>query len=446
MSDLAAFRGKEPAQPAKGGAPDPIITDTPELDNNTGELRTPAADAADAQNGQQQQQKPAEKKEPLPPPSDTDRMKIFERMSGVRARESDGGEADDPPPADGAASADDNQGHQDGAPSDSRADDSFELVVNGKTVSRSIAEMAELSGLTADEIRAKPEMAKRFAQRELATQANLERSKTIVRNTSARTTDEDADNPPARSSAPNQGENRGADDDDHGQQDDRRDTNGEVDFQKLVEDIQIGDPKEAAEKLKNALSKVAESTSRKSVSEARVQDALATDQRATAAARQAFFKENPDIEKLVTDDPDSADILRSALTAERKVDLRKALLAEGMEPDDVNHALRTATAEEIERHHRIRRITGSPHVRPSSKAFLDAAFSRVAPVFGKPSRQAPQQDFQNTRQVRKDNLRTQPLRSSVPPATNAAEQKPSEGSSRKAAVAEMKAARGGKAR
>lgn len=442
-NDMASFGGQKDARQTK--AEDETGHDGTRDDDSAGTGRAPdphETDGGAGDNGEQQRQAPPE---PKGPPSDDVRNRIFAKMRNRNAEQDDDGAAGGDEGDGAAGGADDGATGGDKPAGETGADPDpnlLSLEVDGKKVSKSLEEIAVLTDLSVDEIKAKPQFATRLAQRELASQDRLERSKKLYREARSRETDDEVD--PPRRPAQNQGENDGSKDDATDQQPGSRKTNGlEEAAQKLVEDIQIGDPKEAAGKLVAFLDQVVSTNVSSHTSETRQSEAIAADRDQTQKAVLEFRDAHPELK----DKKYAGPAIAAGLLDEYRDDLRKAMLAEGVDPDQVEEDLRAANNEQIARAHQARRVTRDPNVRAIDRNFVEAAYKRVNSEFGS-SAGKTEQGLREERSARKDAMRTQPkTRSSVPPAHRGQQQQPADPVSvRKAAVRQMQGSRGQKSR
>lgn len=464
-SDMTAFRGRA----RQGDEADQQIADPVEDNPNprADSVRAPERGAAEDGDGgdqqTQQQQKPAE---PEKPQSDQARDRIFAKFGRKRAREA--GE-DAPEPDDETADEtrteqrqqrqgqDDQADQGDGAADQQRAaadetaddagadDGTIELAVDGKKLKKSIEEISVLADMSIDEVKANPARAAKYARREIASLNRLEKSKQILRDTTSRDSrnrSQDAGDDPARTEAQSQGGNAGSQDDASDRGADHRNPTGTVDFKKLAEDIQIESPEKVAAALENAFKLVAQSTSREVFNQSQQQDAVSADRATSGKAMKSFIDAHPELKGKQYIAP----AIAAGLIDEYRDDLREALIAEGdIDEDEIDAMLTKATTQDIAVAHRARRLARDPNVRAIDKTFIERAYKRVQTEMGG-SQQQQRQDFQQTRQSRKENLRTQPRRSSVPPANQAQQQQGDSTSLRKQAVARMQKDRGQKQR
>lgn len=390
-----------------------------------------------------EERKEPDEKPPTPrlTPFDEKRAKIAERFAPTRRGESIDTDLDfskpenvygklagpetepEPPPDPNREGADDATKKAPAEPGPS----AFEtLVVNGRTVTKTRAEIAALADMTEEEVASKPQLARKFAQRELATSENLERTR---RATPARQQDEGTrpDRP-----AQHQGDQTG-EDDDPDQRPAARDTSDAELWEKLVEDIQIGDPKEVAPKLAKALEQVAE----RRVTTNEQNQRRSTELNANISAVKEFLDEHPELEGKGA----VAAAISGKLDEEYRADLRSVLINEGETPADADAILAQAGRDDVRNAHLARRLDRNPHVRKIDKAMIATVYGKVRADFGVTDENSRPQQQGLSRQDRKDALPLQPRRASVPPATS---QAPSAPISRKAAVAEMAARTGRK--
>lgn len=422
---LDGFRAEEPNKGEVIERAAPPVDDDPNAQK---------PDPVDDKPGRAEQTKPGgaddgDDRLPLPTmsPSDRARAAIADRFSKHRddlPPERGAGDGDDPPD-EGADKDDETQKAPETGPSSLKGDEDPEkltLVVNGKSVTKTIAEVAQLADLTIDEVKAGPERAIKYARRELATLENVERSK--VRRDIPSRTEDDAARPNPKGQQPQ--------DDDNGQPDASRNPTGEVDFVKLAEAIQIEDPKVAGEKLREAMSAVAD----KRLSQGETSRLVNADRTTVSTATKEFLTENP----TVASNKFVQSAMATALYDEYRDDMEEALVkSDGLSPDEAADVLRQASNEQIAKAHQHRRLIGDPHVRPISKELLGKAYARVTEGLGTTRSQTQQQEFTTEREQRKAALPSQPRRASMPPAITPAPKKPI---TRSSAVAEMKVLRG----
>lgn len=384
------------------------------------------------------------------PPSDSMRDQIAARFSENRDQIGAGEDAGDDDGDQGGAD-DGAQQDQDGKAAKPAEDGGgkpggagqFDLVVNGKTIKKSISEVAQLADMTEDEVREAPERAIRFARRELATIENLDRSKRSQQrqpdNPGARTSSEDKGDDPARSSARSQGDDATGSRTKDDNRNDARNPSDDIDFVQLAEAIQLEDPKDVAEKLKNVFSKVANDAASQQLSSSRIEDAVKADRNSVRTAMNQFLDDHQDIQgkRYV------ASAIAGALIDEYRADIRSVLIDEGQDPAEVDAVLATAPADRVANEHMRLRIQQHPKVRQIDKGMIETAYGKVSSDFGGSPKQQQQnnQNLQTTRRERKEALTPQPRRANVPPATN----RPApQQASRSSAVAAMAAARGQK--
>jgi hypothetical protein len=425
---LKEFRGPEPTKATEDLPPTPPVAD------DDGAL-SPVADVKVAGVEEAKQADPPPPPAPKLSPFDAKRAKIAERFAPKRMAENTESDLDfaknenvygklagsgDPPPADAPVKDDVIEAPAKPGPSDSEAKpETITLVVNGKTMGKTLAEIAALADMTEDEVKADPTRAKRYAQKELAAEDNLERSR---RATPARQQD-DADARAARPD-PNQ-DRREAGNDGRDQPPVSRNTSDE-DLEKLIEDIQIGNPKDVAPKLAEVLDKIAESKVNKTKGDDLRRDELNSNISAVAD----FLKDHPELEGKNS----VAAAISGKLDEEYRADLRAALIQEGDSEQAADELLSKANRDDIRNAHLARRLNRNPHVRKIDKAMMESVYEKVRADFGVTGQAPQQQQQQLSRQDRKEVLPTQPRRASVPPATPPAPPAPI---SRKAAVAEM---------
>lgn len=376
------------------------------------------------------------------PPSDQMRDKIAARFDHAKVHEPGGendsgeGEGDEPPRR---AEGDGNEPPTAGAApeGDKPAGDKLTLKVFGKDHQKSIDEVAVLADMTPDEVRQFPAQAAKIAQKQMAADHRLEESRRIQREASSRLTSGEQDGRPAPR-APDQGRTEaGTDDDD--QQRGATETTVDETAKKLIEDIQIGSPEEAAAKLTEFLGRTVKSVTDKALSERQRNDAIIADQQNTRSAMKEFVDAHPDLKgkKYVPQ------AIAAGMVDEYREDLREAMIFDGVPAEEADDTLNQVSPADIINAHQKRRILDRhPKVRQIDRTFIEAAFKRVSSEIGQGSQQQNnQQDLQARRQERKENLTPQPRRASVPPAATPPAAKPQ---TRSAAVAELAAGRGQK--
>lgn len=462
--DDTARPGKESLKDFRGAEPDKDGDTAPTPPVNDDEGSPPPADVKVA--GTEDKSDPPAKAEapaPVKPanPFDAKRARISERFGAMRAKENGGGDTDlvnpdkiygnvtagpavdppdegDPPPGDKTETTPKTPASPGSSDSKPAADkpEQMTLVVRGKTVTRTLAEVASLSELSLDEVKADPQRAIRYAQKQMAGDLYLEETRQARRDTPSRTGPDNAGTRPA-SPAPEQ-ERPATGDDAPDQPQDRRRTSDE-DLAKLIEDIQIGDPKEIAPKLKAILAEAGRESASEVVQQNEGDRLLNNDRTNNVTAIKEFIADHPEVEGK----PIISSAMAEALYAEYREDLTKALVAEGMDQDEAADLVAKAEPDHVKNAHQRRRLGGDPNVRKIDKAMMESAYERVKSQFGvtgvAPTPKQPQ-DL-SARQQRKENLPQQPRRASVPPATPNAPPAPQ---SRRSIVAEMAQSRTGK--
>lgn len=438
---LNEFRGPEP-KPGDDPAPSLFVADD---DGSPAPLSEAPAGA--------ESPRPAEAPQPAPAPKvapfDDRRAKIAARFDERRKQESqdpdpavtnpggiygtlagEGSPAPEPPDDDGggkpAAPADDATPKAPATPGPSALEggakpEMMTLVVNGKTVTKSLAEVAALSDMSVDEVKAEPTRATRYAQKELAAEERLDKAQRILREIPSRSTDDAGARPASPGSIPGPTENG---DDAVDQQPGGRDTSAD-DLAKLIEDIQIGDPKEVGPKLKNLIEAAASGVVQQSQGNQLRQAELTSN---TTAVKE-FLDDHPE----AVGKPAIAAALGRQMDEEYRADIRTALLAEGRTEQEADEVLAKTPSAKLRNVHLDLRLERNPHVRRIDKAFVAETYDKVRADFGIPA-QTPNNPQPPSRQARKDVLPAQPRRASVPPATPPA---PTAPQSRRAVVAEM---------
>jgi hypothetical protein len=442
--DLADFRGREPA-PAKPGELPDQVADPPvsEDDASRGEHQPQqrGSERADARGAGEGDQPSAPERQMSP--GDQQRARIAERFSKNRDTilagkppEDDGGEENFERLA-GPDDADDG-GADDGAarkPGEEPAEpETITLAVNGKTITKTRAEVLALSGMTEDEYAAKPDLAKRFAQKELATSENLERSK-------------QPREIPSRADAAA----RAATDDDTGDDDaDRPTTEGDTslaDIEALVNDIQISDPKEVAPKLKSLFETVARQAATSTVEETEGQRRHRSELMDNANALKSFLDDHKEIGEV---DPTAIRAVSAAVATGLdelyREDLRSILISEGESEASADAILSSVSVSEIRSAHLRRRASGHPKARRIDKGLIETVYGKVQKAFGVPGSASQQRDPQRaSRAERKAGLQPQP-RSAAAPAQAPAQARSGDVPNRRATVAQMATRTGRKAR
>jgi hypothetical protein len=387
---------------------------------------------------------------PKGPPADDIRAKIFSRFDQRRAAQAAGETVplDGEPPPEGEADKEEEdkiaKAPAKSGPSDSEDEDdkpqTLTLKVNGKTIVKSIQEIAVLSDLTPEEVLEKPERAIRYAQIEVAKTHNLEEARRIRRETSSRQND-DAD----RTARPdlNQDRTKTGTQDVGDQSDPGRKTTGDMDFTKLVEDIQIASPEEAGQKLKDTIAAFVKNETTKTVSETEAGRIAREHTSGIIKSMNEFTAAHPEVK----DNPYIASAMTPALYDEYREDLIVAIQAEeGIDEAEARALVSEVGTEQIAQAHKARRMRGDPHVRQVDKAFFEKVYERVADGLGLKADQTKQQqtekqDFTQTREARKRALPQQPRRASTPLAPSPEQPKPL---TRSSVVQDMRRARGQK--
>jgi len=447
-SALDGFREAD-VKPGDDERPTPPGDDNPNAVDARGAADSdpPAADAKPPQDDD------TNKSEPKGPPADDVRSKIFSRFDQRREAQAKGetvpldGEPTPPPEGDGKIDETTPKAPAKPGPSDSGdtgdKPQTLTLKVNGKEITKSIQEIAVLSDLTPEEVLEKPERAIRYAQIEVAKTQNLDEARRIRRETPSRQIDDAAR--PARPD-PNQDRKPPGTEDASDQLDPDRKTTGDVDFTKLVEDIQIADPKEAGQKLKDAFETIAKTQANKAVVDTEASRIARDHSNGIVKSMNEFIDAHPDIKE----SQERIDAVTSAMTpalyVEYREDLIGALQAEdGISRDEAAALVASVGRDDIAKAHKARRMRGDPNVRQIDKAFFETAYERMTKNLGikadPTKQQTPQQDITQTRDARKRALPHQPQRASQPPATPPAPAKPI---TRSSVVQDMRRGRGQK--
>jgi hypothetical protein len=424
------FRGADPNPDG-----DPSVVQPAAEDNHSAPAPGPAAGGDDQGAApKRDDEAPARPAGPPKGPFDDRRMRAAERFSRERA---DHLEEDPPnpdfvnpggvygplagPPGDGDGGGgadseqDDPKAPAKPGPSDSG---SMTLTVRGRTINKTMAEVASLADMTVEEVQADPRRAIRYAQKEMAGDSYLEEAKRSAgRDTPSRPRDDRQD-----AAAPNQDQDD-AGDDDLDQPQAGSDTS-DPELTKLIEDIQIGDPKDVAPKLQAAMDKATETAQQRS--EAR--RAFDAERQSNANALKGFLADHTELQGKNS----IAAAVSSGLVDEYRIDLRKAMVStDGLSADEADEALARATPDQVRNAHLARRLARDPNVRVIDKALFETALSKVRSDFGVTG----DNSLASTRQARKDALQHQPRRASVPPATQRQEAPTRQ--SRREVVAEM---------
>lgn len=447
---LKDFRGGEP-KAGEDAAPSPPVAD------DDGGAPAAAAEDVVVAGVDPKKDEPAAPVAPKQSPFDAKRERIAARFSEKRKADyletdldprnpvtlygklagDDRSERDIDPPDEDEPEQPDPKAPAKPGPSDSGdKPEAITLVVNGKTITKTLDEVAGLSELSVEEVKADPKRAKRYAQIELAKQEGLNEVKQLRRETPSRRTDATD----TRSARPDPDQDRReAGNDDRDQPPASRDTSDE-ELAKLIEDIQIGDPKEVGPKVKSLFETMARTAASGVVQQTEGDRLRHAELQSNVSAVSEFLKEHPDLEGK----PAVAAAISGKLDEEYRTDLRTVLIQEGESEEDADRLLSQANRDQIRNAHLARRLDRNPHVRQIDKAMIENVYAKVRSDFGVTD--APQQQQQSqqnlSRQERKEALPQQPRRASVPPATPAA---PPAQLSRRAVVAEM-AARTGKRR
>lgn len=203
------------------------------------------------------------------------------------------------------------------------------------------------------------------------------------------------------------------------------------DLTKLIEDIQFGDPKEAATKLRDLVTR---ETQRASQTET-TRYLMGQDLERTMEQFNAFKDANPDL----VNDPTASRLIQGFIEDGYREDLRKLGVPEDRMPTDING---------LAEYHRWYRVNRRP-VRSAEQLLTDAK-SRLQEWRGTPATPPPQPSQAQRpaqprvavdRTERRATIPSQPTRSSAPPPS--APERPSEENSRAAAIQRMKAQRSG---
>lgn len=375
---------------------------------------------------------------PQGPPADAKRDAIFDRFAKRAKAEADGEDGeDDGSAAEGGSNqrAEPGEGDDDGDEGGPQggAPAPMTLVVNGKTLTKTMEEVARLADLSVEEVQEDPTRAIRYAQRELATTERLEDARRVSRDATPASPGKGR----TAATAPNQGDgNADGQDADEGDGEDRDTT--DLDYAALAEAIQIDDPKVAGKKLREAIELAAEKKAAGVVTQTQTDQLVRADRNDIKKAMDDFAEAHPELKanKYVSS------AVREALFDEYREDLVEAMVAEGVEQSKareyVNHP--GIPLSEIANAHQQRRLRGDPHVRKINLGFIEAAYGRVAEAIGSKQNDGTNKGLAETRRERKANLSPQPRRASVPPTTRT--QQADKPLTRSSVVAEMKQSRG----
>jgi hypothetical protein len=314
------------------------------------------------------------------------------------------------------------------------------LVVRGKTLIKTIEEVAALSEFSPDEVRADPARALKVAQKMMAADSYLDEARQRIArsDTPSQPGKDGAADRPAR--AAQHPERNDAGDDDRDQPGTTpRNTTGKVDFTKLVEAIQVEDPKEAGQKVKEIFETAADEAAEKKIAEREHRSIRQADTARAHTSMKEFVDEHPEL----NGNRYAASAIAAALVDEYRTDLVEALKAEGEDVAEAERIVSMASPDQVALAHKNRRLRGDAGVRQIDKQFFETAYSRVTESLGVKTR--PTETAQpNGLQGRKDLKRAlphQPQRASVPPAQPAA---PAKAPRRSDVVQEMRRARGQK--
>lgn len=205
------------------------------------------------------------------------------------------------------------------------------------------------------------------------------------------------------------------------------------DLTKVVEDIQFGDPKEAATKLRDLITR---ETQRASQAET-TRYLMGQDVERTMEQFNAFKDANPDL----VNDPTASRLIQGFIEDGYREDLRKLGVPEDRMPTDINGLA------DYHRYYRVNRrpVRSAEQLLADSKARLDEWRGTARTPTPQPSQaQRPTQPrVAVDRTDRRATIPSQPTRSSAPPPS--APERPTEENSRAAAIQRMKAQRSGSA-
>lgn len=332
----------------------------------------------------------------------------------------------EPPPEGGTEQHQQQPQARASGPSDSQAPQKFTLTVYDEPIEMEIGRVAELAGLTVDEVKASPTAAVRIAQREIASQKRLDEAKKFGRDTRETS---------ARRDHTGEGQNQ-PDAADHGNPD-AETVENQDDLRSVVEKIQFGTPDEGAEALRTVIDQARSNGA--SPEEIRKEVYMHQRQLDVGRAKTAYddFLAKPENAVLVKD-PNAHAVMENLYYSEVAADLRKL----GMSEDQIP----TSDRERLVEIHRFHRINGA-RVRETA-ALLDASKQGFETwKKGGQGQTTPNPPPQNRREIevrldrsdRRAGIPSQPARAAVPPPSTTPRPAPS---SRSAAVAKMLKGRG----
>ena len=176
--------------------------------------------------------------------------------------------------------------------------------------------------------------------------------------------------------------------------------------EKIIEELQYGDPKEVGPKLRTTIAEIAADAIKQATVTDRVQQDIANDLR----AHDEFVKKHADL----ASDPIAASVIRDQLLNGYRDDLRKIGVPDEAIPSDPTL---------LAKHHRHYKLEGQP-VRQVSQLLNEAAENLQKWRGGTPrSEPAPQPQSETRVNVNRDDRRMaiphQPTRANVQPAMNA---------------------------
>jgi hypothetical protein len=278
----------------------------------------------------------------------------------------------------------------------------LKLKVDDQEFERDISEVARLADMTPEEVEANPERARRYAQKELASERRLDQAKEILRGANQRTHESRVPGAPNQEQAhdpsepiPEPSADQPADP-----------------LEQLIEDIQFGTAsKDAAIKLRAAVKQ----TAREETAAASIQQRMKDDFDVTM---QAFEKLKTDNKELFAD-PNAHAVMERMLYDGYTQDLRTIGVPDERIPQN---------RQELADWHRFYRVKGHK-VRQAEKLLNDVKTDYVAWRGGtKPGAPAPQPDpaprnedrVAVDRSQRRQAIPTQPTRASAPPSTPSA--------------------------
>jgi hypothetical protein len=296
------------------------------------------------------------------------------------------------------------------------------MRVDRQEIERDISEVAELAGMTVEEVEENPDRAVRFAQKEIATQRRFDQANTLLRNA------RDSQRAPGGDPHPDRERATEADPDRDSSPPNQEDDG----FKEIIQDIQFGhDPEEAAGRLRDAIDRRTSKNSRRVSLEVRVQN----DFDRTMEAYEDVKSKNAELFA----DP----VAEAAMERILHDGYRDDLIAAGFPEEEIpRHPGKRADT------HRLARVSGARGMRTPEKLLADVKDSYVdwrdgkQPQRGK-NNPAPQRESQSRvvidRGQRRQAIPQQPTRSATPPRVPAG---PPQRKTRQEILADMRKRRG----